>query len=161
MGELEKKLTVYRFANTPLVSEMQKEMEKVSKEYLGKCASAGIAPTRTFETGATRNSDADKYDYEGFLSPLVIERFGKYMHKHRHLADGSMRDSDNWQKGLPYDVCVKSLLRHVIDVWKNNRNLFTHESVQDALCAVIFNAQALLLNRLQRMNLAKAEEDHE
>ena len=32
-----------------------------------------LAPApRVFETGATRDTDAGKPDYEGFLSPLVI-----------------------------------------------------------------------------------------
>src|SRR5687768_4320669 len=34
---------------------------------------------REFETGATRNLDNGKLDYEGFLSPLVMERFAEYM----------------------------------------------------------------------------------
>ena len=38
---------------------------------------------RQFNTGATRDTDEDKYDYEGFYSPLVMERFAQYMNKHR------------------------------------------------------------------------------
>jgi len=49
---------------------------------------------REFKTGANRNSEEGKLDYEGFLHPLVIEEFAKYMHKHRHLEDGTLRDSD-------------------------------------------------------------------
>ena len=30
---------------------------------------------RKFETGATRDTDQGKYDYEGFLSPVVLDRF--------------------------------------------------------------------------------------
>ena len=41
---------------------------------------------RQFSTGANRNSEEGKLDFEGFISPLVIQRFGEYMHKHRHLA---------------------------------------------------------------------------
>lgn len=50
---------------------------------------------REFDTGATRTTEEGKYDYEGFLSPLVIERYGHYMHAHRIMPDGSLRDSDN------------------------------------------------------------------
>ena len=53
---------------------------------------------RTFDTGATRDSDNDKLDYEGFLSPLVLRRYAEYLHKHRKQSDGKIRTSDNWQK---------------------------------------------------------------
>lgn len=62
---------------------------------------------RHFPTGATRNLDDDKIDFEGFLSPLVIERYGQYMHRHRVQADGILRDSDNWQRGIPLSAYMK------------------------------------------------------
>ena len=51
---------------------------------------------RNFDTGATRDTDKGKNDYEGFYSPLVVEAFGDYMTKHQLQADGKLRDSDNW-----------------------------------------------------------------
>ncbi len=104
---------------------------------------------RVFETGATRDNDNAKVDYEGFLSPLVLARFGQYMMKHRIQADGSVRDSDNWQKGIPKDVYAKSLLRHVFDVWGQRRGMKGNESLEDALCAVMFNAMGLLFEELR------------
>ena len=56
---------------------------------------------RNFDTGATRDVDTNKLDFEGFLSPVVLERYAEYMHKNRVQADGNLRDSDNWQKGIP------------------------------------------------------------
>ena len=56
---------------------------------------------RNFDTGATRDNDDEKMDYEGFLSPIVLKEFGRYMHKHRKQTDGKFRESDNWQKGMP------------------------------------------------------------
>ena len=53
---------------------------------------------RKFETGATRDTDEGKLDFEGFFSPIVMERFAEYMNKHRRQSDGQLRDSDNWQK---------------------------------------------------------------
>lgn len=101
---------------------------------------------RQFETGATRDSDDGKLDYEGFLSPFALERFGEFMHAHRVQADGQIRDSDNWQKGIPIDQYMKSLVRHVFAVWKIHRGgTATDEkgqrlNRQEELCAVIFNA---------------------
>ena len=72
---------------------------------------------RTFDTGATRDTNTDKPDYEGFLSPLVIERYGQFMMKHQKQSDGTIRASDNWQKGMPQDVYVKSGFRHFMEWW--------------------------------------------
>lgn len=104
---------------------------------------------RNFETGATRNSDEEKYDYEGFLSPLVLERFAQYMHKHRKQADGKMRDSDNWQKGIPQESYMKSGWRHFFDWWKQHRGIKSSEDIEDSICALIFNAQGYLHERIK------------
>ena len=103
-------------------------------------------PVRKFDTGATRDQDTTKFDYEGFLSPLALTRFAAYMHKNRVQSDGSTRDSDNWQKGIPRDSYMKSLWRHLITVWLHHRGEpdDSWESQEDALCGVIFNAQGYL-----------------
>ncbi len=98
---------------------------------------------RTFATGATRDLDADKLDYEGFLSPLVLERYARYMHQHRKTAAG-LRDSDNWQGGMPRRVYAKSFLRHAIDVWMLHRGIPREVTMEEALCAVLFNAMGYL-----------------
>jgi hypothetical protein len=106
---------------------------------------------RTFVTGATRDQDQNKYDYEGFLSPLVIERFGEYMHKHRLQSDGRLRDSDNWQKGIPLDAYIKSGWRHVMDWWQGHRELYSDGNrLEDALCAILFNVSGYLHELLKR-----------
>lgn len=106
---------------------------------------------RTFETGATRDTATDKPDYEGFLSPTVIEEFGKYMLSHQTQPDGSLRASDNWQKGIPMAVYIKSLFRHFFDLWRIHRGLTVTDkktgkpvTVQDACCAIWFNTQGYL-----------------
>ena len=99
---------------------------------------------REFETGANRNHDDDKLDYEGFFCPLVVEEFAKYMHKHRVQDDGNVRDSDNWQKGIPKDAYMKSGWRHLHDWWLEHRGHESREGIKDALCGVIFNAQGYL-----------------
>ena len=38
---------------------------------------------RTFETGATRDTELGKLDYEGFLSPTVLKAYAEYLNKHR------------------------------------------------------------------------------
>ena len=53
---------------------------------------------RQFKSGANRNGADNKYEYFGFQQPLVEFSFAKYMHKHRHLEDGTMRDSNNYER---------------------------------------------------------------
>jgi hypothetical protein len=102
---------------------------------------------RTFESGATRNDDVEKLDYDGFLSPLVLTRYAKYLHKHRLQADGKLRDSDNWQKMFGekhFDVCIKSMWRHFMDVWGQHRGIEGEQDLTDSLCALLFNTMAYL-----------------
>lgn len=101
---------------------------------------------RTFETGATRDTDDGKLDYEGFLSPLVLRRYAEYMHRHRYQSDGSLRSSDNWQKGIPLEAYMKSGWRHFMDWWGNHRGDAGGEDpdIEEALCALIFNASGYL-----------------
>ena len=103
---------------------------------------------RTFDTGATRDTEAGKLDFEGFLDPRVLWAFAEYMDKNRVQSDGSLRDSDNWQKGIPRDAYLKSLLRHTMDLWLIHRGRKVvrpedgHEvTLTDALGAVLFNVQ--------------------
>ena len=105
---------------------------------------------RTFDTGATRDRDDTKVDPEGFLSPAVLLAYCEYMHKHRVQSDGSLRDSDNWQKGIPLDAYMKSLLRHVFDLWMEHRGLPSREGLKDALCGIIFNVQGYLFEVLKK-----------
>lgn len=105
---------------------------------------------RTFGTGATRDTDIDKFDYEGFLCPITLERYARYMHKNRQMQDGSIRDSDNWQKGIPINQYIKSLMRHTFSVWKQIRGYKTGTDLQEDLCAIIFNAMGILHELLKK-----------
>lgn len=104
---------------------------------------------RQFDTGATRDSDDGKFDYEGFLNPLVLQEFAAYMHSHRLQRDGKLRASDNWQKGIPVDEYVKSLLRHVHSLWMHHRGYVTEENWRDSAMAILFNIQGYTLERLK------------
>lgn len=108
---------------------------------------------RTFGTGATRDTDTGKHDPEGFLSPLVIDRFNAFMHKNRYQRDGSVRDSDNWQKGIPLTAYMKSGWRHFLSWWKAHRSgqPLTEQQI-DELCALWFNVQGYLHETLKAKN---------
>lgn len=104
---------------------------------------------RTFDTGATRSADADRIDPEGGLSPLVIQRFSEYLHRHRVQADGGLRASDNWQKGIPLPAYMKGMWRHFLHAWTRHRGWPVTDpkaavDLQEDLCAILFNAQGYL-----------------
>ena len=102
-------------------------------------------PIRTFATGATRDTIAGKINYAGILSPLVVKCFGEYMDKHRLQKDGSLRDFDNWKKGMPQAVCVESTFRHFMDWWIISHGFDGARSTEEeALCAILFNVQVRL-----------------
>lgn len=111
-----------------------------------------VKKIREFTTGATRDTDENKLDFEGFLSPLVIERFAEYMQTHRKQTDGNLRDSDNWQKGIPIDEYMKSGWRHFFDLWKEHRGIKSRDGIEIALCAVMFNVQGYLFEILKKKN---------
>ena len=94
---------------------------------------------RGYNTGAYRDTDEGKLDYEGAISPLALERYVQYLHSHRKQSDGRMRGSDNWQQGMPRSVYMKSAWRHFMDCWKAHRGCPIEYTLEDALCAVLFN----------------------
>lgn len=155
VGSANHKKFIEGFANQP-VTEREKLYEQLSRDAdwnLGLGALGG--PVRTFDSGATRDSNDGKYDYEAFLCPLVIMRFGEYMHKHRVQSDGTLRDGDNWQKGIPTKQYMKSLWRHFHDLWIILRGYRgdpdeAREDLQNACCAIIFNVQGILHNHLTK-----------
>ncbi|WP_334381391.1 MULTISPECIES: hypothetical protein [unclassified Bradyrhizobium] len=78
--------------------------------------SAQTTDRTVFNSGAFRDADIDKIDFEGHLSPLAEEVAARYMHEHRILPDGSWRASNNWKKGISLDSYIKSLARHFQDL---------------------------------------------
>jgi len=118
-----------------------------------------MTEVRKFDTGATRSGDTGRYDPEGFLSPIVIERYSEYLHKHRTQPDGSLRDSDNWQKGIPLAAYAKGLWRHFLHFWTRHRGFVVQDpnasaDIEEDLCAIIFGAQGYLFELLKERRRA-------
>lgn len=109
--------------------------------------SKGTRKVRVFETGATRDSDDSKLDYDGFLSPEVLTCYAQYMHEHRKQSDGQLRSSDNWKKGIPKEQYMKSMWRHFMSVWTNNTN---KEVKREEICALLFNVMGYLHEDMQQ-----------
>lgn len=103
---------------------------------------------RTFETGATRDIDFAKYEYAGFLSPMVLEAFGAYMHECRKTPVG-LRKSDNWQLGIPLEVYSQSGMRHFMDLWKIQRGYSTDDGELGAAMGLLFNVMGWVHERIK------------
>ena len=104
---------------------------------------------RKFSTGATRSDDSAKPNYIGYLSPLVIERFGRYMLEHQY---GGQRSADNWKKGITRQAYIESMFRHFVHLWGTHELAISLEMkphVEDTLCALLFNVQGYLFELLR------------
>lgn len=104
--------------------------------------------SRKFDTGATRDIDFSKYEYAGFLDPLVLEAFGAYMHECRKTPDG-LRKSDNWQLGIPKEVYMHSGIRHYFDLWKIQRGAKTADGELGAAMGLLFNVMGWVHERIK------------
>ena len=115
---------------------------------------------RGFDTGATRDTAEGKLDYEGFLSPRVMLQFAKYMNMNRLQSDGKLRSSDNWQKGIPMDVYMKSGHRHFFEWWYEHRLEKPDKRHQIAsLCGLLFNTMGYLHEMLKGMPVVDFDGD--
>jgi len=128
-------------------TEEESEMSMVTSEAPRESRDDGTL--RSFESGATRDTAENKFDYEGFLHPWVLEMYADYMHRNREQADGAIRNSDNWQKGIPRDVYMKSMMRHFMEVWGVHRTEIAGMDVNrgdrnEALCALLFNVMGMM-----------------
>jgi hypothetical protein len=114
----------------------------------------GDGQAQQFATGATRSAADHKIDFEGHISPEVLTIYGDYMRRHRiNRRTGETRASDNWQRGIPLPAYMKSLVRHMTDLWRVWRGRTVEDpdspdgdafTLGDLLCAIIFNAMGML-----------------
>ncbi len=114
---------------------------------------------RQFDSGATRDTVTDKLDFDGFLCPLVLKRYAEYMNDNREQSDGKLRDSDNWQKGIPKEAYMKSMWRHFFAVWSGWRSKRKIVSEED-LCALMFNVMGMLHEIKKEQAHEETEKSH-
>ena len=116
---------------------------------------------RKFNTGATRDTDEGKLKIEGFIDPLVDQRYSQYMHVHRKQADGELRSPDNWQKGIDRDAYADSMIRHVLDFrlhYDGYPDLAVEHDIECVLCAIMFNVRGYLFEILKEKRAKGANE---
>ena len=110
---------------------------------------------RTFDTGATRDTAVGKLSYVKALSPIVLRRYVQYLDAHRKQPDGSMRDFDNWKKGIPEETYLDGLGRHQMAAWLLAQGYSAEDNhgpvnLESTLCAIIFGASGWLHELLEK-----------
>lgn len=97
----------------------------------GKFVIKDSGKRQSFNTGAKRDLDDDKPRYE--LIPVSALKRVALLY-----ANGAKKyDADNWKKGMPYRRVYASLLRHAFAFGE-------HDTTEDHLAAIIFNAMAIV-----------------
>ena len=109
---------------------------------------------RVFESGASKDTAEDKPSYMKALDPAVLRCYVEYLGRHRDMPDGSKRDWDNWKKGIPMDVHLDSMLRHVWAVWLLRHGYGAADNhgpvtLSDSLCGIMFAVNGMLYEMLQ------------
>lgn len=105
---------------------------------------------RQSKTGALRNDNTNKLEWVRFNDPRVEKIYAFFMHKHRHLADGTLREPDNWKKGFDSGDVLDSKGRHFLDGWEIEKYGFAVRPDEDSvdeietLCAEMFGVKARL-----------------
>lgn len=104
---------------------------------------------RTFDSGATRDTDEGKLNYRRFFSPKVLKRRAEYMEKHRIQSNGEVRAPDNWKKGIPLEAYADSLSRHHHEFESLLEDgIWGGYSIEDVICAQMFNLEGFLYELL-------------
>lgn len=87
---------------------------------------------RKFISGAIRNEDSSRINYEKGLSPIVLRCYGEFMRRHNKCSDGSYRDEGNWKKGFTKQSYMESKFRHFMETWLLHDG-FLDEDIKDEL----------------------------
>lgn len=135
-GQFETDQQMHEMEKTPGCNRQVKDHYKVASRF----------NVREFGTGATRDKVEGKPDMDGYFSPLVLHAYSLHMLKHQKDPSGAMRESDNWQLGIPLDAYIKSGWRHFFDWWMNHRGVKRHrkEKIVTACLALLFNVMGYL-----------------
>jgi len=118
----------------------------------------------TFDTGATRSEDTVRDDPDGYMSWPFMQMYFEYMTKNRVQADGAVRESDNWQKGIPKDRYMKGAYRHFMHWWARHRGHTVNDpmaadNIEEDMSALFFNLQGYAHELLKEKKDASRQTD--
>ena len=108
---------------------------------------------KTFKTGAIRDDDEGKLDYEGSFCPLVLRSYAEFMLRNSTMKDGKKRTCGNWKKGVPLLHYIQSKWRHFMTTLTLFVIGYTKKAMLESLNAELFNTMGMM------HELLKAEPD--
>jgi len=97
-----------------------------------------------FPGGATRSSDADNERYD--LCPSIWQKRDAII-----MAEGAITHGpDNWKSGIPINVCLNHLERH-LNLWKSG------DRTEDHLAKIRVNAGFIMYFEEENLNVRDAD----
>lgn len=116
----------------PVLAENQVVLSPIGDRQTGVNSNADqSSPTKKFETGAVRSSDADSERFD-LISPIALRRLA------RTCAEGAAKYGEhNWLKGIPVSDLLNHAIRHIV--------LFLlGDSTEDHLAHAMWNLMAAI-----------------
>lgn len=116
---------------------------------------------RKFASGALRDTADGKFEFLGFMHPVLDHSFASYMHEHRKMPDGSMRDSNNWWSGFGKEASIQSLVRHVEDLKAIHAGFYVYEVREESgevRKEIYTTPQTLIGDMVERYKLITVED---
>jgi hypothetical protein len=94
-----------------------------------------------FKTGAIRDSQEGKTDYNETISWTALNRYARYM-----TGKKAKYGAGNFKKGIETWSYVQSMLRHVDKWMRNTYEEGNDEKDEDHLSAIVFNVFGIMHN---------------
>lgn len=113
-----------------LVDEFIELLREYKHELQQITVKADDVKIRRFPTGAIRSDNTGRERYD-FISPLALKALAEYL----ATTENSFAQT-NYFKGIPENVCVESMMRHLYDYQINGK--------KSEAIGMLFNAVALL-----------------
>lgn len=94
---------------------------------------------RTFESGAIRDLEDNKFDFIETVSWTAFDRFAGYM-----TGKKKKYGAGNFKKGIDIESYERSLMRHISKYMRNKYENGNDEKNEDHLSAIIFNVFGII-----------------
>jgi hypothetical protein len=124
---------------------IEEAIEEIEESPIDKTIKKALNEKLTkFPGGATRSSDADNERYD--LCPSIWQKRDAII-----MAEGAITHGpDNWKSGIPINVCLNHLERH-LNLWKSG------DRTEDHLAKIRVNAGFIMYFEEENLNVRDAD----